>query len=84
MSEEGRGLPRDELLEEWRREDEETREIRRREADWEFIRRQPPRLRLALEAFVECGDLYVASRIAGMSIDEFNELRLKAKIPVVI
>ena len=84
MSEEGRGLPRDKLLEEWRREDEEAREIRRREADWAFIRRQPPRLRLALEAFVECGDLYVASRIAGMSIDEFNELRLKAKIPVVV
>ena len=72
------------LLEEWRREDEEAREIRRREADWAFIKRQSPRLRRALEAFVECGDLYVASRIAGLTIDEFNELRLRARIPVVV
>jgi len=72
------------LLEKWRREDEEAREIRRREADWAFIRSQPPRLRRALEAFVECGDLYVASRIAGMTMDEFNELRLRARIPVVV
>ena len=79
MSEEERRL-----LEKWRREDEEAREIRRREADWAFIRSQPPRLRRALEAFVECGDLYVASRIAGMTMDEFNELRLRARIPVVV
>ncbi|RLI13680.1 hypothetical protein DRO33_00815 [Candidatus Bathyarchaeota archaeon] len=74
----------EELLRKWREEDEEAREIRRREADWEFIRRQPPRIRMALECFIECGDLYVASRVAGLSIDEFNELRLKAKIPVVV
>jgi len=30
---------------------------------------------MALERFVECGDLYV---------DEFNKLKIKANIPVVI
>jgi len=74
----------EELAERWQREDEEAREIRHREADWEFIRSQPPRLRRALECFVECGDLYVASRVAGMTVDEFNELRLRARIPVVV
>jgi len=72
------------LFEEWRREDEEAREIRRREANWDFIRRQPPRVRMALECFIECGDLYVAAKVAGMTVDEFNELRIKANIPVVV
>ena len=74
----------EELLEEWRREDEEAREIRRREADWAFIESQPPRLRAALKLYVELGDLHLAARIAGMTVDEFNELRLKARIPVVL
>jgi len=72
------------LARRWREEDEEAREIRRREADWDFIRAQPPRLRMDLELYVELGDLYVASRVAGLTLDEFNELRLKARIPVVI
>jgi len=74
----------EELLEEWRREDEEAREIRRREADWAFIESQPPRLRAALRLYVELGDLHLAARIAGMTVDEFNELRLRARIPVVL
>jgi len=53
----GRSL--EELAKRWRQEDEEAREIRRGEADWDFIRSQPPRLRSALECFVECGDLHL-------------------------
>jgi PaREP6 domain containing protein len=40
-------------------------------------------LRLALTYFVEVGDIYVASRIAGMKVGEFDELRRKAKVPMV-
>ena len=72
------------LLREWEEEDREAREIRRREADWDFIKKQPPRIRAALELYVETGDLHLAARIAGMTVDEFNELRIKANIPVVI
>jgi len=71
-------------LEKWRRLEEEAREVRRREADWSFIERQPPRLRAALKFYVETGDLYVASRIAGLTVEEFNELRKKAGIPNVV
>ncbi|OYT44561.1 MAG: hypothetical protein B6U85_09870 [Desulfurococcales archaeon ex4484_42] len=60
-----------------------ARELRRRMADWEFINKQPPRIREALKYYIEKGDLYVASRIAGLSIEEFNELRIKARIPNV-
>jgi hypothetical protein len=62
---------------------EEAREIRRRYANWDYIKKQPPRIKVALEYYVETGDLYVASRIAGVTIEEFNELRIKAGIPNV-
>ena len=74
----------EELLRKWEEEDREAREIRRREADWDFIRSQPLRLRAALELYVETGDLHLAARITGMTVDEFNELRLRAKVPVVL
>jgi len=67
----------------WAELEREAREIRRRYADWEFIEKQPPRLRAALKYYVETGDLYVASRIAGLKVEEFNELRIKANIPNV-
>jgi len=62
---------------------EEARRIRRSMADWDFIEKQPPRIREALKYYIETGDLYVASRIAGLTIEEFNELRIKARIPNV-
>jgi hypothetical protein len=70
--------------EEWEREDREFREIRRSKADWEFIKAQPPHIRAALIYFIERGDRYVASRIAGLSLDEFDEIRRRANIPVVV
>lgn len=49
-----------------------------------FIDRQEPRIRAALKFLVEDGDPYVASRIAGVKIEEMNELRVKANIPIVV
>jgi len=69
------------VVEKWRRLEEEARELRRKEADWEFIESQPPRIKAALRFYVETGDLYVASRIAGLTVEEFNELRKRARIP---
>jgi hypothetical protein len=60
-----------------------ARELRRKEANWDFINSQPLRIRLALEFFIEDGDIYIASKVAGISVDEFNELRIKANIPSV-
>ena len=34
-----------------------------------------------MEFYVETGDLYVAAKIAGLTVEEFNELRIKARIP---
>jgi len=71
-------------LEELKKLDEEARELRRKMADWDFIRSQPPRIRAALEYLVEDDDLYVASRIAGITVEEMNELRIRARIPRMI
>jgi len=68
-------------FEEWVRR---SREIRRKHADWKFINSQPEPIKSALKILVETGDLWLAAKFAGMKIDEFNELRLKAKIPLVI
>jgi len=62
---------------------EEARKLRRERADWEFIEKLPPKLKAALKYYIETGDVYVASRIAGMTVDEFNELRVKARVPSV-
>mgnify|MGYP001772891866 CR=1 FL=1 len=65
-------------------EDLIEREIRRREADWGFINSLPPKLKEALKFYVEVGDEYKAARLAGLSLDEFEELRIRAKVPKVI
>jgi len=74
----------EEKLEKWRRLEEEAREIRRREADWKFIDPQPPRLRAALRLYVEIGDIRLASKVAGMGVEEFRELLRRARVPVVV
>ncbi len=70
-------------IEEFLEEIEEAKKIRKQYADWNFINSQPPKIKAALMYYVETGDLYVASRIAGLTVEEFNELRIKAKIPNV-
>jgi hypothetical protein len=70
-------------LDEWLEYFKEAREIRRKYANWNFIRSQPPKIRVALEYYIETGDLYNAAKLAGMTMDEFNELRIKAGIPSI-
>jgi len=73
-----------EKIEKWKKLEEEAREIRRSEADWNFIESQPPKIRAALKFYVETGDIRLASRIADMSIEEFRGLLRSARIPVVV
>jgi len=77
-------LSSEEKIEKWRELEEEAREIRRREADWEFIESQNPKVRAALKFYIETGDIRLASRIADMNIEEFRELLRSAKIPVIV
>ena len=63
---------------------EEARRLRRERADWEFISRQPARVREALKYYIETGDIRRACTLAGLGIEEFRELLRKARIPVVV
>ena len=65
-------------------EDAFERDVRRKYADWKFIEKQPVKIRVALKLFIETGDSYKAAKLAGLTIDEFEEIRIKARIPKVI
>jgi len=54
-----------------KRAEEEAREVRRRTANWEFIKTLPPKLRIAIEYYIETGDFREGARLAGMAVDEF-------------
>ena len=58
-----------------------ARSIRRRMANWDFIEKQPPRIKQALKYLVEKGDLRVAAKLAGLTVDEMADVAKKAKIP---
>ncbi|ADB86358.1 hypothetical protein [Saccharolobus islandicus] len=61
----------------------EARQVRRSTANWDFIRSLPSKLRIAIEYYIETGDIYNGAKLAGMGVDEFNELRIKAGILAV-
>ena len=64
-------------------EEEEARRVRREMADWDFIEKQPPRIREALKYYIEQGDIRLAAKLAGLPLEEFRELLRRAKIPVI-
>ena len=70
----------EELLEEWEEEDRELRELRRRSADWKYIESLPPRVREAVELYVEQGDLRLACELSGLPLDEFVEVLRRAGV----
>jgi hypothetical protein len=68
-------------------EDEESaieRDIRRKEADWNFINSLNPRLMWAVKLFIEKGDLRLAQRMSGLDLEDFIEILRNARIPVFI
>ncbi len=71
-------------MKKWAELEREAREIRRRYADWEFIEKQPPRLRAALKYYVETGDIRRAAKLAGLKLEDFRELLRRANVPVVV
>jgi len=68
------------LIEEWELIDRELRELRKRRADWDFIRKLPLELREAIEVYIERGDLREAQHIADAPLDEFIEVLRRAKV----
>jgi len=78
-------MPNEDKLREWIEAFKEAREIRRKYADWNFIKSQPPKIRIALEYYIETGDYRGAAKMLNMSVDEFvNFAKEKAKIPTTL
>ena len=67
-----------------RSELEWTKEFRRSRADWSYIESRPERLRTALKVLVETGDLKGTSQAYSIPLEEHNEERIRAKIPIVV
>uniref|UniRef100_A0A7C3WTB5 Uncharacterized protein n=1 Tax=Thermofilum pendens TaxID=2269 RepID=A0A7C3WTB5_THEPE len=67
-----------------REELEWARELRRKEADWSYIESRPEPLKTALKLLVETGDLKLVSRLFSIPLEELNEERLRARIPLVV
>jgi PaREP6 domain containing protein len=63
-------------VEKFREFEREARELREKSADWEFIEKQPEPIKTALKVLVENGDLWLAAKISGLPVDEFDEIRM--------
>jgi len=68
----------------WVELEEEARRVRREHADWDFIEKQPPKIKAALKYYIETGDIRRAAYFSGLDLEDFRELLRKAKIPVVV
>ena len=71
-------------LKELKQSSEEAREVRRKSADWDYIESRPEPLRTALKVLVETGDIIGVSQDYSIPLDELDEERMKAKIPIVL
>ncbi len=74
----------EEIKKKWKRLEEEARRIRENEADWEFIEKQPPKIKAALKYYIKEGDIRIASKLADLPLEKFREIIRKANIPVVV
>ncbi len=69
-----------EKLQELINREREARELRRREADWNYINSLPPRIRVAIKLFIETGNLRLSQKISGLGLEEFVEHLRRANV----
>ncbi len=68
------------VIRELEEREREVREMRRREADWEFIKSLPPRVRGAVVLFIETGDLRLAQKLSGLDLEGFVDVLRRARV----
>ena len=68
------------IVEDLKKRIDESAEVRRKEADWNFILAQPPQIVQALIELIYTGDLLRSAKLAEMNPVEFDHLREKAGI----
>lgn len=61
-------------------EEEKGKENRSKNANWDFINSQPPRIKLALTYYIKTGDKKSAQRMAKLTMKKFEEILKRANL----
>jgi hypothetical protein len=70
------------IIEELKKREEEARQIRRKQADWNYINTLPPRVKAAVILFIEKGDLRLSQKLSGLDLEDFIETLRKARVRI--
>ena len=68
------------IIRELEEREKEVAEMRRQNADWNYINTLPPRVRAAVTLFIEKGDLRLSQKLSGLDLEDFIETLRKAKV----
>ncbi|MCC5998002.1 MAG: hypothetical protein LM573_02890 [Thermofilum sp.] len=68
------------ILRELEEREKEVAEMRRQNADWNYINTLPPRVRAAVILFIEKGDLRLSQKLSGLDLGDFIETLKKARV----
>jgi hypothetical protein len=68
------------ILRELEQREKEVAEMRRQNADWNYINTLPPRVRAAVILFIEKGDLRLSQKLSGLDLEDFIEILRKARV----
>jgi hypothetical protein len=68
------------IIRELEEREREVAEMRRQNADWNYINTLPPRVRAAVTLFIEKGDLRLSQKLSGLDLEDFIETLRKAKV----
>ncbi|MEM0040154.1 MAG: hypothetical protein QXY20_06080, partial [Thermofilum sp.] len=59
------------ILSELEEREKEVAEMRRQNADWNYINTLPPRVKAAVILFIEKGDLRLSQKPSGLDLEDF-------------
>ena len=68
------------ILRELEEREKEVAEMRRQNADWNYINTLPPRVRATVILFLEKGDLRLSQKLSGLDLEDFIETLRKARV----
>jgi hypothetical protein len=68
------------ILRELEEREKEVAEMRRQNADWNYINTLPPRVKAAVILFIEKGDLRLSQKLSGLDLEDFIETLRKARV----
>jgi len=68
------------ILRELEEREKEVAQMRKQNADWNYINTLPPRVKAAVILFIEKRDLRLSQKLSGLDLEDFIETLRKAKV----